>query len=70
MKAKYQTYKERLDKALALVEGDKPVREQKSSVRNHISEEKSSGDKHLRNQVQETIHKAVDPAQMCDESDC
>lgn len=70
VKAKYQTYKERLDKALALVEGVKPVREQKSPVRNHISEEKSSGNKHLRNQVQETIHKAVDPAQMCDESDC
>ena len=70
MKTKNQTYKKRLDKALALVEGDKPVRQQKSPVRHHISEERSSDDKHLRNQVQETIHKAFDPAQMRDESDC
>lgn len=70
MKAKYQTYKERLEKALALVEGDKPVKEQKSPVTNRVLEEKSSGGKLLTNQVQEAVDKTVDPAHVCDESDC
>lgn len=70
MKAKYQTYKERLEKALSLVEGDKPVTEQKSPVTNRVLEEKSSGGKLLTNQVQETVDKTVDPAHVCDESDC
>ena len=70
MKAKYQTYKERLEKALSLVEGDKPVTEQKSPVTNRVLEEKSSGGKLLTNQVQGTVDKTVDPAHVCDESDC
>ncbi|XP_068701835.1 ras association domain-containing protein 1-like [Montipora capricornis] len=71
VKEKYQTYKERLEQALALVGGGAPVAVRKPPVENHVVEEKVSGGKSLAEREQKAKDgDVVDPSQLGDESEC